>query len=369
MKHLLLAGAALAGFALVTAAPAFAEPASGVYGAVDVGYSFPNSINTGGLTPGNVRIKDDWMGAARLGYRFSPNWRVELEGAYRPGHLDQSVATGHFRSASSMANLLFDLMPNSRIHPFIGGGVGANFPMIGETFPVIRGDGPPGSLYVNSRRANFAWQGIGGLTLAASERLNIDLTYRYFDGSAETLRCAGDCPTFPVRFSHYRDHSVSLGLRYAFGAIAPPPPPPPPAPPAPVVEAAPPPPPPPPMAAPPPPPPPAFVAKSFIIYFPFDQSVVTPEAEAVVHDAAQYASQGHATQVVVVGHTDSSGSVAYNLRLSERRAKATADALVSQGIAQTMMKVDWKGKSELAVQTGDGVKEPLNRRSTVDINF
>jgi OOP family OmpA-OmpF porin len=31
--------------------------------------------------------------------------------------------------------------------------------------------------------------------------------------------------------------------------------------------------------------------------------------------------------------------------------------------------VDWKGKSEPAVQTGDGVKEPLNRRATIDINF
>ena len=33
------------------------------------------------------------------------------------------------------------------------------------------------------------------------------------------------------------------------------------------------------------------------------------------------------------------------------------------------MSVDWKGKTNLAVQTADGVKEPLNRRSTVDISF
>ena len=46
-----------------------------------------------------------------------------------------------------------------------------------------------------------------------------------------------------------------------------------------------------------------------------------------------------------------------------------ADSLVGLGVQQTLLSVDWKGKSEPAVQTGDGVKEPLNRRATIDINF
>jgi OOP family OmpA-OmpF porin len=73
--------------------------------------------------------------------------------------------------------------------------------------------------------------------------------------------------------------------------------------------------------------------------------------------------------VIVVGHTDTSGSAAYNVRLSERRAKAVADALVGLGVGQQALQVDWKGESQLAVPTKDGVKEPLNRRSTIDINF
>jgi outer membrane protein OmpA-like peptidoglycan-associated protein len=89
----------------------------------------------------------------------------------------------------------------------------------------------------------------------------------------------------------------------------------------------------------------------------------------VVSEAAQYAQAGGATRVVVVGHTDSSGSPAYNVRLSERRAKAVADALVGLGVAAGTLAVDWKGEAELAVATGDGVKEPLNRRSTIQINF
>ena len=105
------------------------------------------------------------------------------------------------------------------------------------------------------------------------------------------------------------------------------------------------------------------------MYFPFDQYILTPEAQQVVGEAAKYANDGHATKVVVVGHTDTSGSNAYNQRLSERRAKAVADALVGLGVNQGALSVDWKGETQPAVQTGDGVKEPLNRRSTIDINF
>ena len=89
----------------------------------------------------------------------------------------------------------------------------------------------------------------------------------------------------------------------------------------------------------------------------------------MVQEAANYASAGHATKLSIVGHTDTSGSAAYNVRLSERRAKAVADALVGAGVAQTALTIDWKGKTDLAVQTADGVKEPLNRRSTIDISF
>ena len=107
-----------------------------------------------------------------------------------------------------------------------------------------------------------------------------------------------------------------------------------------------------------------------MVYFPFDQYVLTPDAQSVVQEAAQYATGDQAsTHVSVVGHTDTSGSVAYNMRLSERRAKATADQLVSDGVAQSVLDVSWVGKTDLAVPTPDGVKEPLNRRSTITVQF
>ena len=39
------------------------------------------------------------------------------------------------------------------------------------------------------------------------------------------------------------------------------------------------------------------------------------------------------------------------------------------GVPQTTLDVSWKGKSDLAVPTGDGVKEPLNRRATISVQF
>jgi OOP family OmpA-OmpF porin len=38
-------------------------------------------------------------------------------------------------------------------------------------------------------------------------------------------------------------------------------------------------------------------------------------------------------------------------------------------VSPPRLAVDWKGESAPAVDTGDGVKEPLNRRSTISINF
>jgi len=152
---------------------------------------------------------------------------------------------------------------------------------------------------------------------------------------------------------------------WGYYEVAPPPPPPPLPPPVQTAR----PPEPAPASAPPPTPPAAPAPKSFIVYFPFDQSVLTPQAQAVVKDAARYAMDGHATRIKIVGYTDSSGSSGYNEALSEQRAKVMAEALSNLGIPKSEMDVEWMGKRDLAVPTGDGVKEPLNRRSTIQIEF
>ncbi|WP_146113153.1 OmpA family protein, partial [Brevundimonas sp. MYb31] len=122
--------------------------------------------------------------------------------------------------------------------------------------------------------------------------------------------------------------------------------------------------------APPPPPPPAKpAARQFVVYFDWDRSDLTAEARSVVTQAANYAKSGAPTRILVVGHADTSGNAAYNLGLSNRRSRTVADALVAQGVNGGVIALDGKGETALAKATADGVREPLNRRATIDINF
>ena len=72
-------------------------------------------------------------------------------------------------------------------------------------------------------------------------------------------------------------------------------------------------------------------------------------------------------QLAVAGHTDTSGTSAYNQRLSQRRADVVANALAARGIEPSIITEEAKGETELAKATRDGVREPLNRRSEVII--
>ncbi|WP_293645517.1 OmpA family protein [Thiolapillus sp.] len=73
--------------------------------------------------------------------------------------------------------------------------------------------------------------------------------------------------------------------------------------------------------------------------FDFDSAVLKPEMKAALEDFADKvkASPGHES-VTVIGHTDSTGPEAYNLKLSERRAQAAADYLESLGIDSITVK-------------------------------
>lgn len=392
MRLLLVTASAVA--LAVSASAASAQ--DGWYGAVDLGWHSQQSgdwVSERGNPFGErarweFETEDDWAAFARFGARIAPKWRFEVEGGYRVGDIDEIFgrtggafpqglcatgttgltcpsATGDMHNYSLMANFIYDFSPESRFNPFVGFGVGASLVDIDVegTLATSGGVGPAvQNVRIDDGDLTWAAQALAGFSYAVSERMNLDLTYRYFVGADHVL---------PVEYASvtgldlgdfegdYQDHSVTIGLRYAFGA---------PAPAAPPVEPAPPPPPPPPPAPPPPPPPPpAIEAREFVVYFPFDQYVLTPEAQTVVQEAASYALAGNAARVVVTGHADTSGSAAYNIRLSERRAKTVADALVGLGVNGGSLSVDWKGESQPAVATGDGVKEPLNRRATIDI--
>ncbi len=107
---------------------------------------------------------------------------------------------------------------------------------------------------------------------------------------------------------------------------------------------------------------PAPVAHSYMVFFDFNKSDLTPQAVNIVDQAAHNAGPAKVTKLEVTGHTDTVGSDAYNMRLSRRRAESVAAQLEKDGIASSEIEIIAKGKRDLLVPTADGVKEPQNRR-------
>ena len=107
---------------------------------------------------------------------------------------------------------------------------------------------------------------------------------------------------------------------------------------------------------------PAPAPRSYLVFFDFNRSDLTPQATQIVDQAAGNAAPAHATQLTVTGHTDTVGSDAYNMRLSRRRAESVAARLEKDGVPASEIEIVAKGKRDLLVPTADGVREPQNRR-------
>jgi outer membrane protein OmpA-like peptidoglycan-associated protein len=68
------------------------------------------------------------------------------------------------------------------------------------------------------------------------------------------------------------------------------------------------------------------------------------------------------TSVWVNGFTDTAGAPDTNLAMSQKRARTIADALTHEGVAAQRVTFQGFGEAHLRIATGDGKKEPRNRR-------
>jgi outer membrane protein OmpA-like peptidoglycan-associated protein len=119
-----------------------------------------------------------------------------------------------------------------------------------------------------------------------------------------------------------------------------------------------------PMAA---PAPSAGPAADYTVYFDWDSWTLTAEDLTTISAAIDAARRGQQSHIIVVGHTDTSGSADFNQKLSERRANIVKDVLVQMGARPEAIQTSGVGEADLAVATGDGVKEPKNRRSVITL--
>ena len=105
--------------------------------------------------------------------------------------------------------------------------------------------------------------------------------------------------------------------------------------------------------------------RSFQVFFDFDKSAITTDAASVIQQAAASIHAGNQTRIMVIGHTDTVGSVRYNQKLSERRAEAVRKQLIADGVMAGDISAQGVGKTSLLVPTPDGVREPQNRRAEI----
>jgi OOP family OmpA-OmpF porin len=344
LKGILLA--TIGSIAITGMAATSADAQTGWYVSLGAGLNWVGDesykiFETGVLdSAGAFNFDDGYVVSAAVGRDFSSNWRVEFELALRDNDVDRRCwqsagclpADYRVREFSQMINVFRDVPIGGSWDAAVGVGIGGNQVTI-DRFQNVQLDD-----YV------FSAQAIAQVAYRVSPRWQVFADYRYVTNDDVTWSLA-NAPNDDLEISK-DETSLQLGVRLHLGAAAPMAP----ALPAPV-----------PVPAPPAP-------RQFLVFFGFDQSTLSEEAARVVAEAAAAAKQFGSTVISIVGHTDTSGSTAYNAALSLRRAQAVKDGLVAQGLGAAMISTNGRGELELMVLTGDGVKEPQNRRATIDLN-
>ncbi len=373
--------ALLAATLLTAAAPlgARAEAITGLYIGAGAGANFLQDEHyRAGATNGFVatvarpRLSFDTgaTGLASVGYGFGNGVRLEVEGDYRYNSLSTSRSngsvagvnvlrqTGKEEKYGVMANALYDFDPNVLglgfvpfpVTPYVGVGLGYQWTALRQHTASVDQFGPIAS-NLGGTQGSFAYQAILGAAfpIPAVPGLAVTAEYRFM-GLADDRNYGGPIiapatASTPLqigrataRFSgEDYNHSLMIGLRYAFNAAPPP------------VEAA-------PVPVQPP------QNRTYLVFFDWDRADLTNRARQIIAEAAQATQRVQTTRIEVSGYTDSSGTARYNQGLSVRRAQNVAAELVRLGVPRQAITVQGFGETRQLVQTANGVREPQNRR-------
>ena len=317
MKKALLA-AALVLVPVASQAQSLRYP--GFFAGVEAGgnYMFQSSVN-GGIAGGSqIYPAIGYSFGGMIGYDFVGP-RIALEGLYN--NSKSTVSGGGLPAFGAtkdeiavMANIYYDFNAGGTIVPYIGAGAGVAFEKVS-------------ALGLQDNSTTFAYQGIVGVGYNIDPTWRVNLEGRYFGTTS---------PTFQGSSFQNNNIIAMLQLQMKFGAPT--------------------------QAVAAPPAPAAPQAPSFMVFFDWDRSELSPQALTTIRQAAgSYKTKGSA-RITATGHTDKSGPDDYNMALSLRRANTVKDALVREGVPATAISVVGRGESQPLVQTADGVREPQNRR-------
>ncbi|HET8997282.1 MAG TPA: OmpA family protein [Acetobacteraceae bacterium] len=363
-------GALLAAAMLALPVAASAQPVTGPYISLGAGVNLMQDEHMSGMSvagggvagaSGNLDLHPGPAFVAAMGWGFGNGLRAEIEGNYRYNAFYGSSGFGpavthfggHEQKFGGMVNVLYDFVGlTPMLQPYVGAGIGyegvseQNLHSFGDT-AVFSGS--------NSTKGSFAYQVILGAAVPIQAMPGLALTaeYRFMGlvgdrsyGGTGTALSPLRTGAASVTMNDDFNHTFLIGVRYNFGQA-----------PAPA-----------PMAAPAAAPAPAVQpARSYLVFFDWDKATLTERARQIIHEAAENSTRVQYTQIAVNGYTDTSGTAKYNMGLSIRRAQAVAAELVRDGVPRNAIVIKGFGETHLLVPTGEGVREPQNRRVEIII--
>ena len=105
------------------------------------------------------------------------------------------------------------------------------------------------------------------------------------------------------------------------------------------------------------------------IYYDYDKATLRPESKLVLDSITIFFKENPDLKIELGSHTDSRGSDAYNLKLSQARAQSAVDYLISKGVPAETLQAKGYGETKLANNCGNGAKcseedHQKNRRTT-----
>ena len=103
------------------------------------------------------------------------------------------------------------------------------------------------------------------------------------------------------------------------------------------------------------------------LLFDFDSDIVRSEARTNLRNLAASLDKYPGSELLIVGHTDSVGTDAYNLALSQRRAEAAAAYLAAQGVDRARLSSRGLGEGEPVAPNDSDAGRSRNRRVEVAI--
>ncbi|MDR7306440.1 OmpA family protein [Rhodoferax saidenbachensis] len=106
-------------------------------------------------------------------------------------------------------------------------------------------------------------------------------------------------------------------------------------------------------------------AQRFVLQFEPGSSTLTADSQSQLEGILAQALARPGGEIVVVGHTDRTGSPQANDALSLQRARAVRELLIARGFQPELIEAVGRGEREPVVPTEPNVDEPRNRRAEI----